>query len=139
EQGVAAMNQLGWRGGDVVRMAFLIGDAPPHEQNAASFISQMETAQRADIRMYPVGASGVEETAEYLFRLAAQMTSGRYLFLTDDSGIGNSHEIPHIPCFQVQTLNRLMVRMIASELSGTRVAPEARDILRSVGSPENGT
>ena len=30
---------------------------------------------------------------------------GRYLFLTDDSGIGNDHEEPRVPCYRVERLD----------------------------------
>ena len=46
------------------------------------------------------------------------MTMGRYLFLTDHSGVGNPHAKPHAPEYAVEHLNRLMVRMIAQQLAG---------------------
>jgi hypothetical protein len=88
--------------------------------------------------VYPVAASGVSPDAEFQMRNAAQATLGRYLFLTDDSGVGGSHAEPHIPCYQVQHLNKLINRMIASELTGERIPTEASDILRSVGEPMDG-
>ena len=69
-------------------------------------------------------------------RSAAQLTGGRYLFLTDDSGIGNAHAEPHIPCYQVQHLSTLVARMIRTELTGVR--EEAQEVLRSVGNPSDG-
>jgi hypothetical protein len=135
EQALAAARALSWRTGNVARLAFLIGDAPPHDDNAAAFIIQVNLARAGGIRLYPVGASGVGDVAEYLFRLAAQSTLGRYLWLTDDSGIGGGHAEPHIPCYQVELLSKLMVRMIESELAGVRVPAAASDVLRSTGSP----
>ena len=49
---------------------------------------------------------------------------GQYLFLTDHSGVGNPHAEPHVPDYQVERLDRLMIRMIASELSGKRFAAD---------------
>jgi hypothetical protein len=79
------------------------------------------------------------ETPLYLALLLwSAVTLGRYVFLTDDSGIGNPHEPPHIPCYQVQHLNKLLVRVIASELSGAYVAADPADVLRTVGSYDLG-
>ncbi len=140
DQGLAAMNGLSWRSGNVARVAFLIADAPPHSgEKARVFINQANAARRSGIRVYPVAASGTGGEGEYYLRAAAQLTLGRYLFLTDDSGVGNSHDEPHIPCYRVQKLSRLMVRMIQSEVSGTRVDALPEDILRTVGNPQGGS
>ena len=40
----------------------------------------------------------------------AVMTGGKYVFLTDDSGVGNSHEEPDISGYTVEKLNDLMVQ-----------------------------
>ena len=71
-------------------------------------------------------------------RTAAQMTGGRYIFLTDDSGIGNSHAEPAIPCYHVTKFDGALVRMVESEMSGTHVQPKAEEIIRTVGNPQNG-
>ena len=92
----------------------------------------------ASLRGYPVAASGVSLDAELQMRNAAQVTLARYLFLTSDSGVGGEHAEPTIPCYQVQHLNKLMNRMIASELSGTRIPADPADIVRSVGDPVEG-
>jgi von Willebrand factor type A domain len=136
EEGIASMNELSWSTTNAAHVAFWIADAPPHAADAPTYFSGIEAARKKGIRIYPVGASGVDDNAEYLMRMAAQQTAARYLFLTDDSGVGNAHAEPHIPCYQVQHLNNLMVRMIDSELTGTRVAAPASDVVRSVGSPQ---
>jgi hypothetical protein len=64
------------------------------------------------------------------------MTGGRYLFLTNDSGIGNDHAEPHIPCYSVTRLDSAIVRMIQVELTGRHVEPEAGEVVRSVGRPD---
>ena len=57
-------------------------------------------------------------------------------FLTDDSGVGNAHAEPHLNNYHVERLDRLMVRMIASELAGRLIRPEPNDIVRTVGKPQ---
>jgi hypothetical protein len=136
--GMEKLVGLSWRTGNVARLAFHIADAPPHTQDGNTVFQQVDIARRMGIRIYPVAASGADDYAEYYMRIAAETTGARYLFLTDDSGVGNSHQAPHIPCYEVEKLNLLMTRMIASELTGTRVEANPADIIRTVGNPSNG-
>jgi hypothetical protein len=55
----------------------------------------------------------------------ALMTGGKYVFLTDDSAVGESHEEPDIAGYTVEKLNDLMVREIRSYVA-------ARTVTRSV-------
>jgi Mg-chelatase subunit ChlD len=127
-----------WRDGNTARVMFLVADAPPHDENLARAFESFKTARTEGIRLYPVGASGVADTAEYLMRTGAVLTQGRYLFLTDDSGIGNAHAEPKVPCYVVTSLNSLIERVLASELRGMRVEPPAASILREVGRYDQG-
>jgi hypothetical protein len=133
DKGIEALGQLAWRAGDVAKVAFLIADAPPHTDRAAAYLAGVDALRRRGVHIYPVGASGVADEAEYLLRLTAALTQGRYLFLTDDSGVGNSHAEPHIPCYAVQKLDDLLRRMVLFELTGEPTA--ARDVVRTVGQP----
>ena len=133
ELGMQKAVGLDWRSGNVARVLFHIADAPSHDDAYAAFLAQVRIARANNIRIYPVGASGVGVDAEYLMRLSAMATAARYLFLTDDSGIGGSHEVPHIPCFQVEHLNDLMVRMLASELAGHYIGATPDEVIRTVG------
>ncbi|REG13823.1 von Willebrand factor type A domain-containing protein [Archangium gephyra] len=135
ERGLGAIHQLTWRTGNTARLTFLVADAPTHTQHYQAFVREANRARLSGIKVYPVAASGVADEAEYLMRLAAQLTLGRYIFLTNDSGIGDPHAEPHIPCYQVQLLKHLLVRAIGSELAGRRLPASGTEILRSVGSP----
>ena len=96
-------------------------------------------AQAKGIHIYPVASSGVDGLAELAMRSAAQLTGGRYIFLTDDSAIGGAHAEPHIPCYVVTKFDRALVRMVESEMSGQHVFAPLGEILRTVGSPTDGT
>ncbi|WP_375770781.1 VWA domain-containing protein [Archangium gephyra] len=135
ERGLGAIHQLSWRTGNTARLTFLVADAPTHTQHYQAFLREAHRARLSGIKVYPVAASGVADEAEYLMRLAAQLTLGRYIFLTNDSGIGGEHAEPHIPCYQVQLLKHLLVRAIGSELAGRRLPASGTDILRTVGNP----
>jgi hypothetical protein len=138
ERGLVDMNQLSYRSGNTAHVAFLIADAPSHDENAQAVLDQANQARRQGTHMYSVAASGIDSKAEYLMRISAEMSHGRYLFLTDDSGVGNTHAEPTIPCYEVQYLNKLMLRAISAEVTGTRPSVPASDVIRSVGSPSAG-
>jgi hypothetical protein len=135
---LAEMGKLAWRPGHVARLSFLVADAPPHATDEAKTVTLAHEARRNGIRIYPIAASGVDDNAEKIMRVSGQLTLGRYIFLTDDSGIGNSHAEPHIPCYEVSTLAKVVRRAVASEILGTRALPEPGEIIRSVGEPVDG-
>ena len=87
-------------------------------------------------RDFTLGASGVAEESEFLMRQASVATGGRYLFLTDDSGVGNAHGEPTIACYQVTRLAVLLARVLETELSGVWQEPGA--VIREVGSYQRG-
>lgn len=115
---------LDWRPGNVARVAFLVGDAPPHDADMLAAFEATSGLRARGVRLYPVASSGADLKAEFLMRSAAFLTMGQYLFLTDHSGIGNPHAAPHTSQYLVEHLNRLMVRMITSELCGRRLIPD---------------
>ncbi len=135
---LAAAVALPWRRGRGARLVFHIADAPPHDADAARFLAAAGAAARANVTIHALGASGVETEAEYLMRQAAAQTGGRYLFLTDDSGVGLAHAEPRISCYQVTLLSSLVTRVLRAELTGARVEPAAADVIRSVGSYRGG-
>lgn len=138
DQALRAGVDLTWREGNVGRLLFLVADAPPHDENLQATLDEGYRAREAGIRVCPLAASGVATTAEYIMRLCGVLTHGRYLFLTDDSGVGGSHAEPSVSCYIVTRLDSLMIRIIASELAGERVEPEDAEIIRVVGDYQNG-
>lgn len=138
-EGLSDANSLSWRTDpSVARLNFWIADAPTHPEKTAALKTAIEVSVQKDIHIYPVAASGTDPRAEYAMRSAAQITGGRYIFLTDDSGIGGSHAEPHIPCYVVTRFDRALVRMVESEMSGQHVFAPVSEVLRTVGSPVDG-
>jgi hypothetical protein len=90
------------------------------------------------VHVYPVAASGVDDLTELSMREAAALTGGRYLFLTNDSGVGNDHKEPVIPCYFVTKLDVGILRMVDVELPGTYREPDATDVPRTGGDPKDG-
>ncbi|HCF57521.1 MAG TPA: hypothetical protein DFS52_05955 [Myxococcales bacterium] len=130
--------RLSWRGGATARLLFHVADAPHHVGREGALLEGVRLARSKGVRIYPVAASGVDELAEATMRSEAQLTGGRYLFLTDDSGVGGAHKEPSLPCYLVTRLDKAMVRMVAMEVSGRRLEPEPADILRTGGNPQDG-
>lgn len=136
---LADLTNLAWRdGADVARIAFWVADAPHHAQRATDLSEALRTASQLDVHIYPVASSGVDALTELSMRIGAQLTGGRYLFLTDDSGVGGSHLEPSIPCYFVTLLNHAMLRMIDIEMTGIYREPTAAQIIRTGGDPTDG-
>ncbi|MEM7387741.1 MAG: vWA domain-containing protein, partial [Verrucomicrobiota bacterium] len=112
-----AMRDLSWRPENTVRLSFLLADAPPNYYEDEQYIYRdaLLDAQQKGIKLIPVAGSGIDKTTEYLFRHLAVSTMGKYIFITDDSGIGGSHIDPDIEQPTVETLNTIMVRTILEE------------------------
>jgi hypothetical protein len=131
--------RLSWRTDDsVARLIFWVADAPHHNENAAYLADNIRDARDQDIHIYPVASSGVDELTELTMRSAAQLTGGRYLFLTDDSGVGGAHKEPTIPCYFVTKLDDAILRMVEIEMSGDYREPSEDEVLRVGGDPDNG-
>jgi hypothetical protein len=136
---LAAANALAWRtGDDVARLLFWVADAPHHDENNAALASAVLEAQALGVHIYPVASSGIDELTELTMRSTAQLTGGRYLFLTNDSGVGGDHKEPTIPCYFVTKLDDAIVRMVDIEMSGEYREPAEAEILRTGGDPQDG-
>lgn len=109
---------LGWRDDNTARVMFLVADAPPHRRFSGDALEAIRSLRAKGVTIFPVAASGVQQEAEFVLRGAAFLTRGRYLFLTDHSGVGNRHARPNVPDYEVERLDQLMIRMIAWKLSG---------------------
>ena len=111
---MAALNGAGWNTEARARIAFLILDAPCHKDSATLSLlhDQLLNAAAQGIRIVPVVCSGVDESGELLMRSIALATNGTSFFLTDDSGIGNTHLKPTTDTLKVEHLNDMLVRTI---------------------------
>ncbi len=103
-----------WSKEAIARIVFLVLDAPPHmqQQNIESLQKSIRMAAEKGIKIIPVTASGINRSTEYLMKTMALATTGTYVFITDDSGIGNSHLKPKNKDYKVEKLNDLLVRLI---------------------------
>jgi hypothetical protein len=105
-------------------MVILLADAPPHlDYGGPQYDQEMLAALGKGIKLFAVGASGLDRQGEYIQRQMAQYTGGRFVFLTyadatrpGTSGPGRetSHDVRD---YSVDTLDRLIVRLVTEELA----------------------
>lgn len=109
-----ALKDLSWSEEARTRLAFLLLDAPPHSnaQVLTSLKTSIRRAAAKGIKIIPITASGIDKKTEFLMRLFAILTNGTYVFITNDSGIGNDHIEASVGNYQVEALNDLVVRLI---------------------------
>lgn len=116
------VHQLSWRR-DAARLVVLVADAPPHlDYGGPQYDVDMQAALAKGIKLFAVGASGLDPVGEYVYRQMAQYTAGRFVFLTykeaSDPGSGPGTRTPHdVRGYSVQTLDRLIVRLVGDELA----------------------
>ena len=137
QEALRRMYDLDWRE-NAVRVGLLIADAPPHEEDMQDGWGAAVMAREGRIHVTPVAASGVADDAEYLMRAMAALTQSRYLFLTDDSGVGLPHDTPEVKCYQVTRLDSLIRRVIAGYMTGERVEASPQEVIRTVGVYDEG-
>ncbi|MBV7333071.1 VWA domain-containing protein [Chloroflexi bacterium TSY] len=123
-----AIHEMDWRtperDGETLRLIVLVADAPPHldyHWQRFSYDTDMIEAVGRGIKIFPVGASGLDDPGEYIFRQVAQFTGGKFVFLTyedgDDPSSGPGTETSHdVENYSVNTLDRLIVRLVREEL-----------------------
>ena len=140
QEGFKAAGALSWRTGNVARVAIHVADASPHDQDFVAYYAALEALHKLGVRVFPVASSGHDDGCEYVMRAAAALTVGRYVFLTDDSGVGvaQGHAKPHIPCFDVELLLGKLVRLLTSELQGSYIPADPKAIISSSGGPVAG-
>lgn len=97
---------------DAVKVAFLIFDAPPHDDKKEELERAVSAASEQGIRIVPVVSSNSERDTEIFARTLSIATNGTYVFLTDDSGVGESHLEPIIGDYQVELLQDIIIRII---------------------------
>ncbi|MCP5100104.1 MAG: VWA domain-containing protein [Chloroflexi bacterium] len=117
-----AIHQPEWRVENTVSLVFLVADAPPHldygqENHYAAEL--MEAAERG-IKIYPIASSGLDSQGEYVFRQLAQVTNGRFIFLTygaEGAGSTGTETDLNVSDYTVSSLDGLVVKIVEEELA----------------------
>lgn len=144
----SAAQQLRWRDAAVASRVLLhLGDAPPHREQTLDALRAADRLRIQGTTIYPIAASGVDADAEFTMRSMAMFSGGQFVFLTDDSGIGNPHREASKACFAVKPLIDVMGTILDAEIAGVRPVlpkgnrgegckpePQRRGLARSTGS-----
>ena len=112
----AALQNLDWNASARSRIAFLILDAPAHQDHQGvveSLQASIQSYAKYGIKIIPVFCSSPTKECEFMCRYFSTLTGGTYVFLTDDSGVGGDHVEASVGQYQVEALNDLLVRLIA--------------------------
>jgi Mg-chelatase subunit ChlD len=117
------VHDLSWRGNGTTRLVFLLADAPPHlDYGGPRYDEDMLAALGKGIKVFGVGASGLDKQGEYIQRQIAQYTGGKFVFLTyaraEQPSSGPGRETVHdVKDYSVDTLDRLIVRLVREDLA----------------------
>ncbi len=124
----SAVEKMKWSKNGV-RLAFVVTDAPPHlysNQRERNYVWAMREAHRLGIKLYSVGASGLDRRGEFVLRQLAQYTGGQYLFLTygeqgesEGSGRPKEGKVSHHTGdnWSNKNLDAMIVDIVTAELS----------------------
>lgn len=110
-----SLQEFSWSSSARARIAFMLLDAPPHQDRTGvigSLQRSIEAYAAQGIKLIPVASSGVDKNTEFVLRFFATATGGTYVFITNDSGIGNKHIAASVGQYEVEFLNDLLVRLI---------------------------
>jgi len=118
-----ALTKPSWRFGETVKLLFLVGDAPPHLDypDSTPYAESVTNAVQQGVKIMTIGASGLGDQGEYVFRQLAQTTMGRFVFLTSGStGVrpvqGRSHLIT-ADDYSALPLDELVLRLAREEVA----------------------
>ena len=106
------------------KLLFHVADAPAHDNKVVNWSNTITKAAAKGIQIMSLAASGINKKTEFFFRSQSILTGGQYIFLTDDSGIGNQHEQPTIyEKLVVEYLNSCLIRLINGYHTGELASP----------------
>ncbi len=80
----ATLHELSWEEGEIIRLAFLIGDAADHfyEDTEYTLENATEDALELGLTLFTIGCSGLGGTGEEQFAKLAYETNGSFEYLT---------------------------------------------------------
>lgn len=117
-------NKMQWYDDSTTKLIFHIADAPAHDDKMNLWNENVLNLAKKGVILNTVASSGIDKKTEYCFRSQSVLTSGKYIYLTDDSGIGNKHHQNNLEVNPtVEYLNSCITRVIKGYYSGTFEQP----------------
>jgi len=113
-----AINSISWRPTSRAKLLFILLDEPP--STGSAIVERMNRVYREaaakGIRIVPCvtsnGAYQSNRSLEFLMRNGAVATNGTFIFLTDDSGVGDAHTVPFTNDYTVELFSTVLERVI---------------------------
>lgn len=113
-----------WSENAKTKLLFHIADAPAHNENVSTWVNASKKLADKGVHIITVASSGIDKKTEYFFRSQSIITNGKYVYITNDSGIGGDHleaTVEERPV--VELLNACLVRLIKGYHTGTFEEP----------------
>jgi len=107
-----AIEKLEWSKNALTRLCFLVLDAPPHKEKKSEIERLTKEYAAQGIKIIPIAASGIDKPTEFLMKRMAAITSGDYIYITDHSGVGNSHIKPSGVTSDIDLLKNQLEKVI---------------------------
>jgi len=116
-------SEMDWND-DGIRLGFMITDAAPHldYRQRYTYVDAAEEAKQKGVKLFSVGAGGLDINGEYTLRQISQYTSANYVFLTygetGESEGGRVGSVSHHTGsdFQTDKLESILMRIVKKEL-----------------------
>lgn len=109
-----------WMSNAKTKLIVHVADAPAHDNLLNSWRDAVELLRKQNIHIITVASSGIDKYTEFFMRSQSLLTDGAYIYLTDHSGIGNSHlEATTAEPLEIEYLNSALVRVINGMHTGT--------------------
>lgn len=138
----ATVDELHWSDAPALRLAFLIGDAPPHldypvQQGNRPYLQSVDQARAKGIKFFTISSSGNDDVGEYVWRQLALLTRGKFIFITKGDALGDVPSRPAQPDdgstphhverqdYTVQALPNLIEQCVRRELAALGSKPPA--------------
>jgi Mg-chelatase subunit ChlD len=126
-----AVKQLDWQPQGTVRLAFLIGDAPPHVGRGPSYAASARAAVARGIQIHTIAASGMDNVGQLVWRQVAQYTGGAAMFVlrggAGPQSVGGGDPLSSCGGTQTQyasgNLHELVLAKIQAALAGVDADP----------------
>lgn len=112
---------LDWNPAATARMAFVIGDAPPHAQEQYSAVRSAAVLACGGVKTFTVATTGQSLDGRYIFRQVSQMTQATHLFLLRGES-GSESECSNQE-FRTDDLHSLVIGKARGELASVNDDP----------------
>lgn len=107
--------RLDWNAQATARMAFVIGDAPPHPGEDYSAAREAAVLACGGVKIFTVATTGQAPSGRFIFRQMSQLSYATHLFLLRD-GVAPNAECANYE-FRTGELHNLVIERVKGELT----------------------